>query len=185
MMGVHDLMKRNPRQDDLYNETATAYSRALERLVKAYEAHPDKQRDLLQDIHLALWQSFDSFEGKCSLRTWVYRVAHNTAATHVMKERQRNSAQWITLDEIEAMPHPAHGENTADRQLALQHLLELIRRMRPSDRQVMLLYLEGLDAESIGEIVGATAGHVRVQIHRIKALLAQRFHGGSKHAVHE
>jgi RNA polymerase sigma-70 factor (ECF subfamily) len=185
MMGVHDLMKRNPRQDNLYNETAASYSRALERLVHAYEAHSDRQRDLLQEIHLALWQSFEAFEGKCSIRTWVYRVAHNTASTHVMRERRRNSAEWITLDEIEAVPHPAHGEGTADRQLALQRLLELIRMMKPFDRQIMLLYLEGLDAESIGEIVGSNAGHIRVQIHRIKALLAQRFHGGSKHAVHE
>jgi RNA polymerase sigma-70 factor (ECF subfamily) len=179
MMGVRNLMKRNPRQDDLYQEAAAAYGRALERLVQGYEGQADKQRDLLQEIHLALWQSFETFEGRCSQRTWVYRVAHNTAATHVIKERRKNAGEWVTLDEIENLPHPAHASGIADRQLALARMLELIRLMKPFDRQVMLLYLEGLDAESIGETVGLTSGHVRVQIHRIKAVLAKRFHGGS------
>jgi RNA polymerase sigma-70 factor (ECF subfamily) len=179
MMGVRILMKSNSRQDDLYQEAAAAHSRALERLVQAYEAEPDKQRDLLQEIHLALWQSFANFEERCSLRTWAYRVAHNTAATFVLRERRRNSPHWVTLEEIEAMPHPGYAEGTVDRQLALNRMLELIRLMKPFDRQMMLLYLEGLDAESIGEIVGLTAGHVRVQVHRIKGVLTRRFHGGS------
>ena len=178
-------MKRNSRQDDLYNETAAAYGPALERLVQAYEAHPDRRQDLLQDIHLALWQSFHSFEGKCAVRTWMYRVAHNTAATHVMKERRRNSAELLTLADVEAMPHPSHGEGTEDRRLALQRLFDLIRAMKPLEKQLMLLYLEGLGAESIGDIVGLSVGHVRVQIHRIKNVLAKRFHAGAMNDVHE
>jgi RNA polymerase sigma-70 factor (ECF subfamily) len=45
----------------------------------------------------------------------------------------------------------------------------------------MLLYLEGMDAESIGEVAGISTGNVRVQIHRIKAALARRFHGVLNH----
>ena len=45
----------------------------------------------------------------------------------------------------------------------------------------MLLYLEGMDAESIGEVAGISAGYVRVQIHRIKAAIARRFHGALRH----
>jgi RNA polymerase sigma-70 factor (ECF subfamily) len=179
MMSVHDLMTRNSQQDDLYREAAAAHGRALERLVQAYEGQPDRQGDLLQDIHLALWQSFAAFEGRCSMRTWVYRVAHNTAATHVLKERRRNGAEWLSLEEIETLPHPDHADGTADRQLALKRLLELIRLLKPVDRQVMLLHLEGLDAESIGEVVGLSAGNIRVLIHRIKAVLSRRFHGGT------
>jgi len=42
----------------------------------------------------------------------------------------------------------------------------------------MLLYLEDLDAASIGDIMGISAGNVRVQVHRIKTILARRFHAG-------
>jgi RNA polymerase sigma-70 factor (ECF subfamily) len=79
-------MKRFSRQDELYADAAAAYKHALERLVRAYEANEDKRRDLLQEVHLALWQSFERYEGRCSMRTWVYRVAHNTAASYVLRE---------------------------------------------------------------------------------------------------
>jgi DNA-directed RNA polymerase specialized sigma24 family protein len=47
-------------------------------LVRGYEADPGRRQDLLQDIHIALWRSFAVFDERCSLRTWVYRVAHIT-----------------------------------------------------------------------------------------------------------
>ncbi len=58
---------------------------------------------------------------------------------------------------------------------ALARLAALIRSLKPPDDQVMLLYLEGLDAAAIGEITGLSAGAVATRIHRIKKILAARF----------
>jgi RNA polymerase sigma-70 factor (ECF subfamily) len=174
-------MKRMSRQDELYEQAAEAHKHALERLARAYEINADKQRDLLQEIHLALWQSFARYEGKCSVRTWVYRVAHNTAASHVLREHRANAKQWLSLEDVESMPDADMPQESANRRLVLDRLLELIRRLKPVERQLMLLYLEDMDAESIGEIAGMSAGNVRVQVHRIKAVLARQFHGGSTH----
>jgi RNA polymerase sigma-70 factor (ECF subfamily) len=88
------------RQDDLYAEAAAAYGAALERLARAYEQDPDRRLDLLQEVHLALWRSFASFEGRYSLRTWVYRVAHNVAASQVSRRRRRMPT-LVGLDELE------------------------------------------------------------------------------------
>jgi hypothetical protein len=89
-------------QDDLYQQATAEFSDALDRLVRAYELDPDKRRDLLQDIHLALWRSFDKFEARCSLRTWVYRVAHNIAASHVIRQRRMHQRS-LSLEEIESL----------------------------------------------------------------------------------
>jgi RNA polymerase sigma-70 factor, ECF subfamily len=75
-------------QDNLYKEAADQYGSVLERLARAYEADAEKRRDLLQDIHFQLWRSFQRFDARCSVRTWVYRVAHNVAASHVIRERR-------------------------------------------------------------------------------------------------
>jgi RNA polymerase sigma-70 factor (ECF subfamily) len=75
-------------QDERYREAATAYGAALDRLTRAYEAGQEKRRDLLQEVHLALWRSFQGFDNRGSLRTWVYRVAHNAAATYVLRQRR-------------------------------------------------------------------------------------------------
>ena len=72
-------------------------------------------------------------------------------------------------------------EAATDRRKALDQLFALIHRLQPLERQVILLYLEGLDAASIGEITGISAGNVATRIHRIKKLLADRFHQGARH----
>jgi DNA-directed RNA polymerase specialized sigma24 family protein len=57
-------------RDALYEQAAREFGGALQRLGRAYEADPDRRQDLLQDIHIALWRSFATFDGRCSLRTW-------------------------------------------------------------------------------------------------------------------
>ena len=161
----------------MYAQVALEFGGALTRLARAYEADPDRRQDLLQDIHIALWRSFAMFDGRCSLRTWVYRVAHNVAASQVVRRRARVRA-LVSLDELVSMPATQDSEKSYDRRLALDRLLMLIHALRPVDKQVMLLYLEGVDAASIGEITGVSAANVATKVHRIKQTLAQRFHEG-------
>ena len=69
-----------------------------------------------------------------------------------------------------------------DRSTALERLLRLIQRLKPVDRQVILSYLEGMDAVSIGEITGVSPANVAMKIHRIKNILTRRFQKGGQHA---
>jgi RNA polymerase sigma-70 factor (ECF subfamily) len=160
-----------------YSEAAAAYGAALERLARGYERDPDRQRDLLQDIHVALWRSFRRFDGRCSLRTWVYRVAHNTAISHVTRPNA-SAPPLVSLDEVEGMAGDSgdHGRHI-DRNRALVRIYEAIHRLRAVDRQIMLLHLERVDAASIAEITGLSASNVATRVHRIKQVLIRQFHG--------
>ena len=168
-------------QDDLYREAAATYGAALDRLARAYEADPDRRRDLGQEIHLALWRSFAGWNGQCSMRTWVYRVAHNAATSHVIRQRRVNSQTLVGLEELEQLPDPSVDGSAADTRQALDRLLGLIQSLKTLDRQVILSYLEGMDAASIGEITGLSPGNVATKIHRIKNILARRFQEGGRH----
>jgi RNA polymerase sigma-70 factor (ECF subfamily) len=168
-------------QDERYREAAALYGAALERLARAYEADADWRRDLLQEIHLALWRSFEGWEGRCSLRTWVYRVAHNTATAHVTRQRRRNAHELVSLEELEARADGPGAEAAAGQREALERLLGLVQQLKAVDRQVILSYLEGMDAATIGEITGLGPGNVATKIHRIKALLSRQFHEGGRH----
>ncbi|MCW3837042.1 RNA polymerase sigma factor [Sphingomonas canadensis] len=168
-------MQDKPNQDARYTAAARSYGAAIERLARGYEADPELRRDLVQEIHAALWRSFGYFEGQCSERSWVYRVAHNVAVTHVTMRRRLRAEALSGLDEIADIPGPADTEaQTGDRRI-VDRLLATIHRLKPADRQVMLLYLEDLTAAEIGEVTGLSPGAVAVRIHRTKALLAQRF----------
>jgi len=101
------------RQDALYAEAAALFGPALQRLARSYEPDADRRLDLLQEIHVALWRSLASFDGGCSLRTWVYRVAHNVAISQVIRRRSQGQT-LIGLDELEPMSAAVDHEQLID-----------------------------------------------------------------------
>jgi RNA polymerase sigma-70 factor (ECF subfamily) len=175
-------MSAESGQQEYWRQTAREYGAALERLAWAYEPDADRRRDLLQEIHLALWRSFENFDARCSLRTWIYRVAHNVAISRVTRRRRRIEPVFVTLEEIAAQPGPQNVEKTADREKALGRLLELVQRLEFIDRQLILAYLEDLDAETMSQITGLSVGNVWTRIHRIKNVLIRQFHAGGSDA---
>ena len=74
------------------------------------------------------------------------------------------------------------GEEQAHQQFSVSQLLDRIYQLKPLDRQMMLLYLEGEDAESIAEVTGLSATNVATKIHRVKKVLSQQFRKGAFHA---
>ena len=91
IMGCHGAKSSGPpEQNELYTKAVAECGRMLERLAAGYEADLDRRRDLRQDVHLQLWRSLAGFDGRCSLKTWTLRVAHNTAASYVIRERRIN-----------------------------------------------------------------------------------------------
>lgn len=164
-------------QDRAYQRAAATNAGAIERLARGYEADPALRSDLVQEIHVALWRSFAYFDGQCSERSWVYRVAHNVAVTHLIKRRRLAGERLAGLDEVAELAGPGVEdlENAvADRHL-VERLLATIHRLRPADRQVMLLYLEDLSAAEIAEVTGLSSGAVSVRVHRIKSILSEPY----------
>ena len=172
-----------PSRDDSYQEAVDRFGQALERLARAYEADSEKRRDLIQEIHFAIWRSFAGYDRRCSLRTWVYRVAHNTAVSHVTRAFRLRRQQFVTIDELEA--EPVSWQQPADealgRRRVLARLYEVVQRLDPIDRQIIVSYLDGLEASEIAEIAGLSRGAVAMKVHRIKRLLARQFNEGAIH----
>jgi RNA polymerase sigma-70 factor (ECF subfamily) len=166
-------MAHGPEQRDiLYLQAATEFGEALSRLARVYEPDPELRRDLVQDIHLELWRSFSAFAGNCSTRTWVYRVAHNVG---ISRRLRRRKAQLVSLEAIAELPAPSDDESAATEAGNVARLYSFIRRLMPPDDQVMLLYLEDIDAAAIGDITGLSTRAVSIRVHRIKAILARSF----------
>jgi len=95
-----------------------------------------------------------------------------------MRQRRAKSAMLVGLEEMENTPDPKAGAAEADQRQVLERLWKLIQRLKPLERQVMLSYLEGLDAAAIAEVTGISAANVATKVHRIKRILAQQFQEG-------
>lgn len=183
MQAIEPRSAERVSQDSLYEQAAASYGSALDRLGRAYELDPEARRDLLQEIHLQLWRSLAAFDQRCSLRTWVYRVAHNVAAGHVVRQ-SRIRKTLVSLEEVddaESLAGTSDASNAIQNE-ALERISGLIRRLKPLDRQIIVSYLEGMPANSISEITGLSPANVAMKIHRIKNILKRWFAEGEPDA---
>jgi RNA polymerase sigma-70 factor (ECF subfamily) len=167
-------------QDHLHMLANRELGQALARLARGYEPDAHRWRDLLQTIHLEVWRSFATFDARCSMRTWVYRVAHNTALKYIARTH-RHRLSTVGLDDIAELPDDKDTETQIDRERSGDRLTWLISRLKPMVRQVILLYLEDMSAQDISQLTGMSLGHVATKIHRIKSLLTRLFHSGVRH----
>jgi len=165
-------------QEALFEKVAAEFAAPLARLARAHEADAHLQQDLLQEIHMALWRSLAAFGERCSLRTWVYRVAHNVAATHVLRNHRRQAHRLTTLDELELEAETRDVDAELDAGRALQKIHALIQALKPLDRQLIILHLEGLPADEIADIVGISPANTHTKLTRIRQLLTAQVGAG-------
>ncbi len=154
--------------DARFAELLRQYGSALGRVVAAY-ARPADQDDLAQEIAVALWNALPAFRGDCSEQTFVYRVAHNRALTHLARRRLRG-ADALTDDRSPADDAPSPETRAAGRQ-EVARLYAAIRRLSVAYRQVLTLALEDLTQAEIGVCLGISAGNVAVRLNRARAAL--------------
>jgi RNA polymerase sigma-70 factor (ECF subfamily) len=161
-------------------EVVDQFGPALQRLARSYEQNAAQRADLVQEIYVALARALPSFEQRSSLRTFVYRIAHNVAASHVLRAKNVGS-RWVTIDDLAddpVAPEPRVDE-VVDRRRRLDRLAELVSRLKPLDRQLTLLFLEGLQPEEMAEVTGLSVTNVTTKLSRIRAVLTRRMGGGS------
>jgi RNA polymerase sigma factor (sigma-70 family) len=147
-----------------------AYQPALRRLAASYEANPAQREDLLQEMLLALLRALPRFRGESSERTFVYRVAQNRALTHLLRRPQ--AAQGLDAAAAEADPRPSPEEQATQAQ-RLAALQAALRRLPLSQRQILVLALEGLSLREVGEILGITENNAAVRLSRARNALRE------------
>ena len=122
--------------------------------------------DLFQEILIRLWNGFDTYEGRSDARTWIYRVALNTAINQDKKQRRRIETVPLTVD-----IDPYEVDNPKTEQV--RKLYDLISQLELVDRSLVLLWLEGISYDEIGAIIGITPNNVGVRLGRIKEKLVK------------
>ena len=139
----------------------------IHKVCNIYGRSEADREDLFQEITIQLWKSYDSFEHRSKLSTWLYRVALNTAITLQRKEKRRPEIN--SLSEAE-MRIPDTKSEAPDEE-ALHSLQVAIGKLKAVDKAIIFLYLEEKSYNEIADIIGISPKNVGVKIVRIKAKL--------------
>lgn len=154
------------------------YAPSLQRLARGYEADQGRQQELVQEILVAVWRALPAFEARASMRTWLFRIAHNVAVSHLVKRGRDRLAGSVPIDDEAHRALAGNAVREAEGRDSMQRLAAQIRALRPADAQLIVLYLEGLQHAEIAEVTGLSRENVAVRVHRIKAALLRAHEDG-------
>jgi RNA polymerase sigma-70 factor (ECF subfamily) len=129
-------------------------------------AVPDAE-EIVQEVFLALFQHLRQKKSRVNLQGWIFRVAHNSALKHRMRER-READRFSYVPEILARtedlnPGPEESVASSQRQ---QRLLSVVRALPEQDQCCLSLRAEGLRYREIAEVLGISLGSVAASLEK-------------------
>jgi RNA polymerase sigma-70 factor, ECF subfamily len=166
------------------------YHRPMVRIAQAFVGSEAVAEEVAQESWLAVLQGIGGFEGRSSLRSWMFSIVANRARSRA--QREARSTPFSSFGEEDAGPAvdpgrflppdhprwPGHWatppERWTDEQLAVHETAELARRametLPPAQRQVIVLRdVEGCSAEEVCQALGVSDGNQRVLLHRARS----------------
>lgn len=149
------------------------YGKPIHGLILRVVGNKEDAEELAQDTFLKAFKSLPSFKGDCGFSTWIYRIAYNSAISHVRKRRQEFLA--IEEDAMESVAEEEEeemfGEDGPEERI--RKLEEALTRIPPDERALILLfYWKGKSVEELTTITGLTASNIKVKLYRIRKKLA-------------
>jgi RNA polymerase sigma factor (sigma-70 family) len=141
---------------------------ALARLAASYTNTTADRDDLVQEIALCIWRALPHFRHECSERTFLFRIAHNRAVTHVTRRRPQ-----ATVDAVD-LPDPAlNPEAGLAREQQGERLKKAVRALPLLYRQVVTLMLEGMEYGEMAEVLGISESNVGARLSRARQMLRE------------
>jgi RNA polymerase sigma-70 factor (ECF subfamily) len=136
--------------------------------------------DLAQDAFIKAFQSIQRFQGQASFFTWLYRIAVNSALSHLRKNRLRSFFSLEAIREedpmsrevIDALTDKTGVNRDAFVRELQEKLNDAMQKLSINHRTVVTLFeIDGLSHQEIAEVVGCSVGTVRSRLHYAKQLL--------------
>lgn len=149
---------------------ALEYEKTFWRIAITYESDLESQKELLQEIMLAVWKSLSNFKNKSNIQTYLYRVAHNTAFRHVQTQSKSLRENAIGTDLPSLTLNPEHLANSSQQ---FENIMSYIRRLPINQRQILALSLDDLSYAQIADITGMSITNVGAQLSRAKKSLSK------------
>jgi RNA polymerase sigma-70 factor (ECF subfamily) len=167
---IVDTMQKNATH---FLSVIEAHKGILYKVANAYCADADDRKDLVQEILVQLWKSFEKYDGRHQYSTWIYRISLNVAISMYRKEFRRKEIAYPITDDLLYLADNSCDNKEEEVRLGL--LQQFISELKELDKALMLLYLEQKSHKQIAAIMDLSETNVATKIARIKEKLKQKF----------
>lgn len=150
-------MENDERQ---FADIVKRHKSAIYAVCYMFAKNADEAEDLFQEILINLWKGMTGFREESKISTWIWRVSFNTCISADRKRRRKKSVH-LSMD---VDLYDTHDEDS--RQIRMLH--DRIHRLKPFDRAIVMLWLEGMPYDEIAAVVGISVKNVSVRLVRIK-----------------
>jgi len=183
----HALLARlRAGDEDAFAALVARHDGALRRVARGFVRTPSAADDVVQETWLAVVRGLEGFEGRSSLRTWIFRILVNRARSRAVGDARSVPFSALEADDRPAVEPAAFGADgrwtsapprlDTDPETSLlrgelrEQLLGAVERLAPAQRVVITLRdLAGLPAEEVCELLEISDGNQRVLLHRARA----------------
>ncbi|RFS20770.1 sigma-70 family RNA polymerase sigma factor [Chitinophaga silvatica] len=145
----------------------------LYKICRVYRPSRQDQEDLFQEIIYQLWKSQHSFKGNSQIKTWIYKVAINTALTDFRKKKP-------DIRYTDQIPDTESEFSNSDSTNQETLFIEALQQLTDGEKTIITLYLESFSYKEIAGILGISENNVGVKINRIKIKLQNILNHGTK-----
>ena len=156
--------------DTLFAEYLEGYKNLIAKVARIYCQDPEERRDLIQDIIVQLWKSFQNYDSTYAISTWTYRIALNVSISFLRKATTRKNTRDVYHQQVEWL----HFQDTVIDE-NLEQLYQFIDLLKPIDKAIIILYLEGCSNKEIAEVMGMSVTNVSTKKQRIVEELKSYF----------
>ena len=158
-------------QEERYTKLVREYKNTVYTVCMMFAESPDETDDLVQEALITLWRGFKTADDVC--KSWVWRVTMNSCITIDRKKKRKNSSECPLTADMESVMNSDETNRNANVRL----LYDRIHQLNPFDRAIVMLWLDGMPYDEIGEIMGITTKNVSVRLIRIKEQLKKMNNG--------
>jgi len=153
-----------------YQEVMRTLGPSLLRVAAVYGFKGADREEIEQDIAVAIWEALPGWNSNSTLKTYLFRVAHNTSIDRL--RRAGWQVRQAHAHEIDNHSEPGNSpESKAMERQTLKHLQRTIEALPLLQRQVVTLSMEDVSTEEISQILGITNNYVHVLVHRARQTL--------------
>ena len=160
----HSGAPAGPRSLPSFREIVDEYGVQVWRTLHYCGAPSADLQDLCQEVFLVIHRRIAEFEGRSSLRTWIYQICVRVAAGHRRKARFRYEQVVAEPPDSPVLPTQA---DTLDDARMLERLFAILNGIEPSKREVFVLY--ELEEQAMTEIAEALDCPLRTAYSRLEA----------------